>query len=345
VETLSTIHFHLFVFAAALLLSLAATPVARAVAVSVGFYDAPGAKKAHRDATPLLGGAAIFLAFGVAIAAAAWSDPLVRAMLAGCAIVFALGLWDDRCGLRPLVKLSGQILAAVVAIALGLRLDLSGQALVDVPLMVFWMVGITNALNLSDNMDGLSAGLAAIGAAGFCAAASLSGNYSLAMVTLALCGACVGFLRYNFSPATIFMGDAGSMVIGFALSVIGVRAVSAPYLPMAPLIPILVLGVPIFDTGLVSWLRYREGRSIGDGGTDHTSHRLRSLGLSVRQTTVILYSAASVLSVAACVTLVTGPWVALSALVVLGSLAFVAGHALARATSADAIRTRPLEAP
>lgn len=344
-ETLSTIQLHLFVFAAALLLSIVATPVARAIAVSVGFYDAPSGKKAHRDATPLLGGAAIFLAFAVAVAAAAWSDPLVRAMLAGCAIVFALGLWDDRCGLKPLVKLSGQILAAVVAIALGLRLDLSGQALLDVPLMVFWMVGITNALNLSDNMDGLSAGLAAIGAAGFCAVASLSGNYSLAVVALALCGACVGFLRYNFSPATIFMGDAGSMVIGFALSVIGVRAVSESYLPMAPVIPVLVLGVPIFDTALVSWLRHREGRSIGDGGTDHTSHRLMSLGLTVRQTVLALYCIAAIMSITASAAMVAGLWVSLSALGALGAGAFVAGHALARATSADTIRTRPLEVP
>ena len=344
-ESLSTIQLHLVVFAAALLLSALATPAVRAIAVRVGFYDAPSTKKVHRHATPLLGGAAIFFAFAAAIAAAAWDDPLVRAMLAGCAIIFSLGLWDDRFGLRAVDKLSGQILAAVVAIALGLRLDLFGQALIDIPLMIFWVVGITNAFNLSDNMDGLCAGLASVGAAGFFAAASLSGNHSLAITALALCGACLGFLYFNFSPATIFMGDAGSMFIGFALSIIGVRAISGSYLLMTPIVPVLVLGVPIFDTGLVSWLRYREGRSIGDGGTDHTSHRLMSLGLTVRQTAVVLYCAAAIMSIAGCAAMLAGFWVAVSALVAHGVVALVAGHVLARATSAAPILTRPLEAP
>lgn len=333
------------VFAAALVLSAAMTPVVRTFARRTGFCDVPGVKKMHRSATPLLGGLAIALAFGAAVATGFSEDPLLPAMAGGGALVLALGIWDDRSCVRPLPKLVGQLCAAVCLTIFGMRLHVFHAPLLDFPLMLFWVVGVTNALNLSDNMDGISAGLAAIASFWFFVIGLVSGSVAVAIAAIALCGACLGFLRYNFNPASIFMGDAGSMFIGFTLAAIGVRSVAEAASPFAPAVPVLVLAVPVFDTAFVSWRRRSEGRSIADGGTDHTSHRLVAAGLSVRGTALLLYAAAALTGLAGYVLAFSGFWTGIGVLAVAAGSSLIAGRLLARAAQPRALQTGLLEMP
>jgi len=333
------------VFAAALVLSAALTPAVRALATRVGFCDVPGTKKMHRSATPLLGGLAIALAFGAAVATGFSEDPLLPAMVGGGALVLALGIWDDRSCVRPLPKLAGQLCAAVCLTIFGMRLHVFRTPLLDFPLMLFWVVGITNALNLSDNMDGISAGLAAIASFWFFVIGLAGGAMAFAIAAIALCGACLGFLRYNFNPASIFMGDAGSMFIGFTLAVIGIRSVAEASSPLSPAVPVLVLAVPVFDTAFVSWLRRSEGRSIADGGTDHTAHRLVAAGLSVRATALLLYAVAALTGFAGYVLAFSGFWTGIGVLAIAAGGSLIAGRVLAKAAPPRTVRTGLLEAP
>lgn len=333
------------VFAAALVLSAALTPAVRTFARRVGFCDVPGTKKMHQSATPLLGGLAIALAFGAAVATGFAEDLLLPAMVGGGALVLALGLWDDRSCVRPLPKLAGQLFAAVCLTIFGMRLHVFQAPLLDFPLMLFWVVGITNAFNLSDNMDGISAGLAAIAAFWFFIIGLAGGGMAFAIAAIALCGACLGFLRYNFSPASIFMGDAGSMFIGFTLAVIGIRSVAEASSPLAPAVPVLVLAVPVFDTAFVSWLRRSEGRSIADGGTDHTSHRLVAAGLSVRATSLLLYAVAALTGLAGYVLAFSSFWTGVGVLALAAGGSLIAGRILAKSAPPRTLQTGLLEAP
>ncbi len=282
-------------FAAALVLALAFTPGCRALARVLGFLDRPNPRKPHQRPTPLLGGIAILAAFAAVILARGDVRRDLWGILVGAAIVFALGMVDDRRGMHPLVKLGGQAVAALVVINSGVRVSFLGPGLLGSAFTLLWIVGITNAFNLLDNMDGLSAGVGAISAAGF---AVLASRYMFlgweqlptAIAGAALAGACVGFLPYNLAGATIFMGDAGSMPLGLILaSLAALGSWQSPTLPTSLAIPVLVLGYPIFDTALVTLCRWREGRPISQGGTDHSSHRLVRLGLRRTEAVILIY--------------------------------------------------------
>jgi UDP-GlcNAc:undecaprenyl-phosphate GlcNAc-1-phosphate transferase len=211
------------------------------------------------------------------------------ALLVGATLLLAFGLWDDRNGMNPRVKLAGQLCAGLVVIASGMRFSLTGFWLVDVLVSLLWIVGLSNAVNLLDNMDGLSSGLVAISAVFLFLLAASEGQFLVASMAAALTGACLGFLRYNFSPASIFMGDAGSLFLGFTLAVLGLKL----RLPLADhvafLVVVLVLAVPILDTTLVTTHRIANGRPVSLGGQDHCSHRLVALGLSRRSAVLSLY--------------------------------------------------------
>ncbi len=283
--------------------SLGLTPLTRQIARRVGFLDQPAARKVHAAPMPLLGGLAIYGAFVIALLLFRhWPQYILElgSILTGVTWLAFVGMIDDRIGLSPWTKFPAQFLAAGVVIASGVHIDLVHVPLLDTALTVAWIVGIINAINFLDNMDGLAAGVSAIAAAFFFLLAVSQGQELVTALAAALCGSAVGFLIYNFNPATTFMGDMGSLVLGFILAVIGIKLHFYAQSPLVSwMIPILVLGLPVFDTSLVMFTRIREKRSLVRGSKDHTSHRLVAMGLTHRQAVISLYAACILVGVAA----------------------------------------------
>lgn len=292
----------ILIFATAFVFAVASTPIARRVALRVGVIDHPNERKIHTRPMPLLGGIAIYGAFLLALFLFdRFFIPQVIGIVVGATWVSFLGIWDDRVGLSAWIKLAGQILGALILIATGVTVELAGQPIVDGAITLLWIVGITNAMNLLDNVDGLCGGIAAIASAFFLLISSLNGQYLVGSLSAAILGASIGFLFYNFNPASIFMGDAGTLFLGFILAAIGIklRFVGHP-LVFTWFIPILVLGLPIFDTTLVFISRVRRGRNpLTTPGTDHLSHRLIERGWTRREAVLLLYLAAVILGVLA----------------------------------------------
>ncbi|TKJ30424.1 MAG: undecaprenyl-phosphate alpha-N-acetylglucosaminyl 1-phosphate transferase [Chloroflexi bacterium B3_Chlor] len=283
----------LLIFTCALLLVLGATPVVRRVASRLGIVDRPDSRKLHRSPVPLLGGIAIYAGFIVALLlfGERWVVSELISILVGATIVSFLGIWDDRWGVRPLLKLVGQTVAATIVIIFGVQVSFLPYPALNVAITFLWILGITNSLNLLDNMDGLSGGVGAVAAALFLLLAAMNGQYLVGSLAAALMGVCIGFLYYNFNPATIFMGDAGSMFLGFILAVVGIK-LRFPGRPsmVTWMIPVVVLGVPIFDTTLVVISRLRQGMNpLIHPGKDHVSHRFVLMGLSQRKAVIVLY--------------------------------------------------------
>jgi UDP-GlcNAc:undecaprenyl-phosphate/decaprenyl-phosphate GlcNAc-1-phosphate transferase len=259
----------------------------------------PSEDRWHEKPTPLLGGLGIFfgLSVGLWLAAAVGAFEPTRELAgiyAGCALLFLAGLLDDLYTLSPIAKLGAQIVAAVVVVATGTGVELVGNELVGDAIAIVWLVGVTNAFNLLDNMDGLAATLAAI-AFGFFAIDAVTVHSSDLALAFALAGAaaCIGFLPFNLRPngrALVFMGDSGSLSIGFALAALGLASSwrVAGTTAATLVLPILILAVPILDTALVTIVRLLEGRPIYQGGRDHTSHRLVRYGLSERHAVALL---------------------------------------------------------
>lgn len=282
----------IFVGAAAALLSVICTFAVRAFALQRGYIAKPKSDRWHKRPTAMLGGVAIFAATATAylLFVPRTNESLV--VMGASSFLFLVGLVDDLFSIRPYQKLIGQLIGAGALVLYGLKLPLTGFEIVDIWLTVFWIVGITNAINLLDNMDGLAAGISAIAAVSLALNFFQNGLTNELLLASALIGALVGFLVFNFNPASIFMGDCGSMFIGFLLSAAvllnqvggrsrGIFAILA--------VPVLILFVPIFDTTFVTVLRKLWGRKASQGGRDHTSHRLVALGLSERRAVLMLY--------------------------------------------------------
>lgn len=279
-------------FFIATVVSYLGTPFIRRMAIKLNYLDHPKDNKVHAHATPLLGGLAIFLALAIAIFTKSYvvSSNAVQAILWGSVILVAIGLIDDKMGMMPNFKLLGQFLAAMIAIKAGLRIGCVENYYLSVILTYIWIIGITNAFNLLDNMNGLSAGIAVIAASFFGIISYASGQLIVSTVSFAVAGSALGFLRYNFPRANIFMGDTGSLVLGYILASLAILGSwKSDILTTSIMIPVLVLGYPIFDTALVSIKRILEGRSIFQGGKDHSSHRLSLLGLKRFRTVLVVY--------------------------------------------------------
>ncbi len=281
-----------FVGAVAAILSVICTFAVRSVAVRYGFVAKPKSDRWHKKPTAMHGGIAIFIATNVVYFSLVPISRESLVVIGGSAFLFLVGLIDDIVSVRPYQKLIGQLIGAGILVISGLKLPLTGFEIVDIWITVFWVIGITNAINLLDNMDGLAAGISAIAAFSLAMNFASSGLTNELLLASAFVGALVGFLVFNFNPASIFMGDSGSMFIGFLLSgsVLlnqvggrsrGIVAILA--------VPVLILFVPIFDTTFVTVLRKLWGRKASQGGRDHTSHRLVALGLSERNAVLMLY--------------------------------------------------------
>lgn len=321
---------YFYVFVESLILSLILTPLAARVARRTGFLDHPESRKLHRDPTPYLGGAAILLSFSLVVlsnlllvwllpahgdpGSGLWErmlalvathregiarvTPRLLGFLLGGLVIFVVGLIDDRKGISPLTKILGQI-AAVLIFCASLYLSgprrflfVTGSIWFLIP-VALWMVAVMNSFNFIDNMDGLAAGVSAIAVFFFAAVSYLVGEQIFLIVTyLCLLGAVLGFLRYNWNPASIFMGDAGSLFLGYAigsLAVLGDYAYPETQHYLVLLVPAVILSLPMFDTVTVIAIRLHRGLPIYRADKNHFSHRLVDLGLTQRDAVLLIY--------------------------------------------------------
>ena len=257
-----------------------------------GWVSKPRADRWHKSTPAFFGGVPLFAGFAaLSIAFIPWSNYLLWRLIGIASLMFVLGLVDDIYHLTPARKFAGQLLAAGLLIFVGVVYPLCGSMTVNIVVSVLWLVGITNAFNLLDNMDGLSAGIALISAGYLVVFFAIGGYRDQAVIVALSAGAIAGFLVFNFSPARIFMGDSGSLFIGFVLgatSILDVTHVAG--VPVFVLAPVTVLAIPIFDTLFVSVTRRLRGQAISEGGTDHSSHRLVRLGLRERRAVLLLYA-------------------------------------------------------
>jgi UDP-GlcNAc:undecaprenyl-phosphate GlcNAc-1-phosphate transferase len=279
---------------------MALMPVVRILSYKTNHVAVPRTDRWHREPTPTLGGIGMFVAFLVALIASNFIFPSVNyffarwSIILGVVIMFLVGLYDDIKHITPPTKLILQIMAATVVIFFGHNtIDFFRWPIANILLTFIWLVGITNAINLLDNMDGLAGGVSLITAVFLSLFFWRAGYIDLLTISLALTGSVLGFLIFNFPPAKIFMGDSGSMFIGFALAALAVaRRTQASNVFAIIAVPTLVFLLPILDTFFVSITRIIRGQSPTVGGTDHTSHRLIAFGLSERQALLVMYGIA-----------------------------------------------------
>ena len=289
---------YLGAFLGSLVLSLFLTPLAIRVALRNRILDQPGGHKSHSTPVPYLGGVAIVVSFSVVVAGTAiidsstqGTDELVKVLAIGLGLAL-MGLIDDLQKLPALLRLGLEILAGWLVFILDLGVSFMGSSALDAIVTVVWVVGLVNAFNMSDNMDGLSAGLATIAAGSLFAAAAANGQFLVAALSAALAGCAIGFLRSNFFPARIYMGDAGAYFLGFMIAYLGLKVqfLSSPS-NNTFLVPILIVSVVVFDTTLVVCTRLYHRISPMQGGKDHTSHRLVKVGLPVPVAVGLIYVA------------------------------------------------------
>lgn len=320
------------VFVAAVCLSLWATPLMRRAALNFGIVDRPdGRLKKHENPVPYLGGLAVYGSFLVALAATFDFLPEVLGLLLAGAIVVILGLVDDLGGLGPKTKLAGQALAVWVLVKSGITIKLVFlPPWMQIALTVLWLLAITNAFNLIDIMDGLSTGVALIAAVFLFAVAAANGRVMIATLLASLAGALAGFLRYNFEPAKIYLGDTGSLFVGLMLGALAMNNSYTRVNSVAAVAPVVILGVPIFDMLLVMYLRWRRGMPVMTGSPDHFALRLRRWRLSTRQTVLASYGISVILGTVAIAIQLVPATGAVALLAATGLAAVVLGVVLKR---------------
>lgn len=299
-------------FFGALAIAVAATPLSKWLAPRVGVVAQPRARDIHARPVPKLGGLAILL--GVLSVALILGRRLefqqLAAIVVAATLMSFMGLVDDRFSLNAYAKLVIQLCAAFVVYLFDVRVALFGSPALDALLTVVWIVGITNAMNFLDNMDGLLAGVSAVISAFFLVLAIINGQYLVGLLSAAVLGACIGFLAWNFNPASVFMGDSGSMFLGFLLACIAVKLRFWGQSPLVSwMVPVILMGLPIFDTTLVTLSRLRRGKNpLTSPGKDHTSHRIANHGFSRREAVMILYLVCGALGIVAIIASVANLW-------------------------------------
>jgi UDP-GlcNAc:undecaprenyl-phosphate GlcNAc-1-phosphate transferase len=334
------------------------TPAVRHWALRRGVVDQPGGRRVHAQVTPRLGGVALFVGFFAPLSLFALqgtqamlrfldTPALVVGLALGATIVMGVGAADDIKGLGPWRKLLAQAVAASVAYAAGYRIDAVNipgvgdleMGLLSYPVTLFWFLGVINALNLIDGLDGLAAGIAFLASLTNFIIAYINGAFIVALLSASLAGSLLGFLRYNFNPAKIFMGDSGSMFLGFVLAATSLRgATTKSSTAVAILAPMLALGVPIFDTMLAMIRRTLERRPVFAADRGHIHHRLLDLGLTHRRVVLLLYASSVLLAVAALGVAFGRSWQLGASLLLAGAVMFV----LVRAAGAVQRAKRPL---
>ena len=278
-------------FMLSFLFALCWTPLMRKAALQLGIVDRPDGKlKTHGETVPYLGGIAVYTAFLFTLGILSDFGQETLGLLLSGSIALMVGLIDDFGIMSPYQKLLGETLAALVLIKSGIYIKLVVlPTWIAIPLTVLWILAVTNALNIIDILDGLASGIALIAALAIAFANVMANRTSVAFLCLVLAGALAGFLRYNFHPAKIYLGDAGALFIGFMLAALSMNAGYTRMNMLAVISPVLILGIPLFDLGLVIWIRWRNGIPVTKGSPDHFALRLRRCKLSVRETAVTAY--------------------------------------------------------
>ena len=297
---------HIYVVAAfiiAVLVAYLATPQVIKIAVKSGAMDAPDQRKVHKNPIPRMGGLAIYLGFILAVLAIGigttefYLNREIVGLLVGGTCILMLGIIDDLIQLSAKVKLLGQICSALVLVLFDIRIDWLSNPFGDViyldylsvPLTVLWIVSMTNTVNLIDGLDGLAAGVSTIAATTILLVALQQNFIAVAILTAALAGSALGFLQHNFNPAKIFMGDTGSMFLGYMLAAISVIGTVKSAATIALVVPIVALGLPIMDTAFAIIRRYSNGKPIFKPDKGHLHHRLLDMGLTQRQAVLLMY--------------------------------------------------------
>lgn len=307
--------FIILALAVGFLISFASTPTVIALANKIKALDIPkDARRIHKKPIPLIGGLAIFYGFVISVLCFAVIDREIMGILIGAVIIVTVGVIDDMRELSAKVKLLFQIIAAGIVIYFGVDITYVANpfsqwfgpvyinlGLWAIPITMIWIIGVTNAVNLIDGLDGLAVGVSSIASVALLSLTLISQNLNAAIVTAALAGAGFGFLPYNFNPAKIFMGDTGSTFLGFVLACISIQGIMKMYALVSFAVPVLILGLPIFDTLFAIIRRLLTGKSIMSPDRGHLHHRLLDMGFSQKQTVAILYTLTSILCLTAVV--------------------------------------------
>ncbi|MDD4084501.1 MAG: undecaprenyl/decaprenyl-phosphate alpha-N-acetylglucosaminyl 1-phosphate transferase [Acholeplasmataceae bacterium] len=284
-------------FAIALIISWFLTPYVKNMAVRIGAVDKPDPRRVHKGVMPRLGGLAIFAGFVAAVLMTLIVSRDLAVILFGASLIVLVGVLDDVYQLPAKVKLTGQVAAAAVLVVFDIRIEWLNNPMggyfyleyLSVPFTIFWVVSFTNVVNLMDGLDGLAAGVSAIASVTIILVALQQGFYTVAVLTAALAGAIIGFIRYNFNPATIFMGDTGSMFIGYILAAISILGAVKSATTIALVVPAVALGLPIMDTAFAIVRRHLNGKPIFKPDKGHFHHRLLAMGLTQRQAVILMY--------------------------------------------------------
>ena len=288
-------------FLISFVISLALTPVVIKVGPKFGFLDIPkDNRRMHKRPMPIAGGIAIYIAATVAILVFIPLNKNILSLIIGSTVILISGLLDDKYSISPKAKIAFQLAAGLMIALSGSQIEfftniISTKEVVwlkylSIPVTLFWICGITNTVNLIDGLDGLAAGVSLISAVSLMCIALKMNHVAVAIIAAAVGGSCLGFLPYNFNPAKIFMGDTGALYLGFMLSYISIQGVMKYATTLMIFVPVLVLGVPVFDTAFAMIRRYISGKKIFDADKGHLHHRLLALGLTQRQTVLILYA-------------------------------------------------------
>ena len=284
-----------FLLTMSFMISLILTPIFIWIARKTGFVDRPGGRKIHLKPIPHLGGVAILISFVVGVLVSRPIEIEFQPIIIGGALIVLLGLIDDKFDMKPLTKLIGQILITLVPIYYGIVIDRITPfgieiefGILAVPVTIIWMIAIINAINLIDGLDGLATGVSIIALSSIAFITILQGNIFVMMICVILIGSCLGFLVYNFHPAKIFLGDNGSMLLGFVISVISLMGFKNITL-ISLFFPIIILGVPIVDMLFAMFRRYRNKVSIVSADKSHIHHKLRTLGYTHVESVILIY--------------------------------------------------------
>lgn len=303
-------------FLVATLINIIIMPIIIKLAKKFGFMDIPkDNRRMHSKPIPLAGGLGMFITFVVCIFIFAKVfnfelDRNVLGLLIGSTIIIISGLIDDKVNLSPKKKIVFQLLAGICLVFNGVRIDFFSNPLsigdpfiyikyLSIPITLFWITGITNTINLIDGLDGLAAGVSMICSISLMMIAYKFGYKEVAVIAAILAGSCLGFLPYNFNPAKIFMGDTGALFLGFVLSYISIEGVMKSVAILTIIVPVLILGVPVFDTAFAMVRRKLSGKSMVEADKGHLHHRLLAMGLSQRQTVLVLYTISIIFGVLA----------------------------------------------
>jgi len=308
-----------FTIIVAFLVAYSATPVCKRLAYKIGAVDVPrDNRRMHKKPIPLIGGLAIFYGFIVSVLCFSEIDTTIRGMLIGSVIIVATGVIDDTINLNAWIKLGLQLIAVTVAVCHGIKIEhftnpnfLSADKYISlgmwsIPVTFIWIVGVTNAVNLIDGLDGLAAGISSIASVSLLAIAFVTKDAAIGVLAAAVAGATFGFLPYNLHPAKIFMGDTGAMFLGYVLGCLSIMGLFKSYAVISFAVPMLILGLPLFDTSFAIIRRVLKGQSPMTADRGHIHHRLIDMGFNQKQSVLILCMASSLLSLSAVVLLLSG---------------------------------------